>query len=69
MKLHGSTLQLLITMYNPQQFQEVMNDMRIAFEIAIADGVKPYMCLDFTDGDDIAILDDIPDPPETYMWN
>jgi hypothetical protein len=43
--------------------------MKTAYEIAIADGALPYMCLDFSDDNDIAVLDDIPDPTENYIWN
>jgi hypothetical protein len=67
--LHATVMSMLTRMYEEFDLQELLTDMNIAFEIALEDGALPYLCLDFTEDGDIAILDDIPDPPDTYRWN
>ena len=66
-QLHGSTLQLLITMYNPQEFQEVMEDVVLFILQHSEDKRYPFMVLQFGDNP----LGEIPidDPPESYIWN
>ena len=66
-QLHGSTLQLLITMYEPQQFQEVMEHIVLFILQNSEDERFPFMTLQFGDKP----LGDIPidDPPANYRLN
>ena len=66
-QLHGSTLQLLITMYEPQQFQEVMEHIVLFILQNATDKRYPFMTLQFGDKPLGEIY--IDDPPENYRLN
>jgi hypothetical protein len=66
-QLHGTTLQLLITMYDPLQFQDVMERIVLEMLEHAEDNRYPFMTLQF--GDDPVGEVYYDGPPRTYIWN
>ena len=66
-KLHGTTIDLLIRMYDPPQFQDVMERIVLEMLEHAEDNTYPFMTLQF--GDDPVGEVNYNGPPETYRWN
>ncbi len=62
--IHATVIDMLHRMLDPEEFQKVIDDISY---IPVGENELPFMTLDFADGN--AILDDIPDPKESYIWN